>query len=157
MKSTNTLTEDEREWIRGMSSQIYSGSPSGKARARRAMLAFMHGAECRYCGLPVDNLYDMSHFEFDHIWDIYKYPVSPVTGITQFRISGSDCGNRAWDRVKEHGLRDCQLLCRDCHIATTSWRRIPFIRKYGVLGLRPVSRALAVAQMGLRQHTESEE
>lgn len=94
------------------------------AKARRAVLALAKGGACNNCGLAVDNYWEMYFWHFDHLFDVQDHAVSPLTGIQQFRISGNDCVNRSWRLVKEHAMRDTQLLCADCH-----WEKNQLVRR----------------------------
>jgi hypothetical protein len=88
-----------------------------RTKARRAVLIAAHGGKCSGlgCDKVVENYENPGIWEFDHIYDRHKCKESPVTGIKQFPISGSDCARRKWSTVVEHCLYDTRLLCYECH------------------------------------------
>lgn len=149
---TRVVPED----VRYLSAYLGARQRGLKTQARRAVLAFWHGGRCYYCNREVQNYGELEGFEFDHIYDVFKYKLSPKTGIYQFRISGSDCSNRSWTLVKQHGLKDCRLVCTVCHIQKTGWRRRPFLEKYGTLA-RSAMRAILGQQRAEAQEEEQEE
>ena len=110
-----------------------------RSRCRRAVLAAELGGFCKCCMLPVDDYGDLSQFEFDHIYDVYDYDVSPDTNIRQFRISGNDCARRKWETVRQHALTDCQLLCKGCHIYLTQERIATRMARSLMTGLQAVN------------------
>ena len=102
-----------------------------RARARRGLLAKMHGGVCKYCGKRVKDFWNMGlgaprdqRFEFDHIYplDFPDFAISPETGIRQFRISGNNVSRQSWQKVSTHCMKDTVLACRECHYHRTMAR-----------------------------------
>lgn len=100
-----------------------------RLQARRALLMHLHGGECQLrqseqCRGRIDDYHRVSgYYEFDHLHELETDPVSPFSGMKQFRISGNDCTNRAWDTVASHCLADTRLVCVPCHIDRTESSR----------------------------------
>lgn len=91
-----------------------------RSRARRGYLAAMKQGKCRQCDRQVKDYWhmgkkDQDRWEFDHIYPLEDFEVSPLSGMKQFRISGNDCARRAWETVLQHCMHDTILLCRNCH------------------------------------------
>ena len=111
---------------------IYSTHLPERSQARRAILAKEHGGRCIHCKKEIDDYADFGRdaqprdhrFEFDHIWprEYEGNEVSPVTGIKQFVISGTNLAKRNWNTAYKHCMTDTRLLCRNCHYWKTKAR-----------------------------------
>lgn len=86
-----------------------------RVKAIRALLALAKGGRCNYCYTEIENYNNLYRWHFDHLFDLQDYEVSPVTHIKQFRISGNAAANHRFATVMRHGMRDTQLLCKNCH------------------------------------------
>lgn len=110
-----------------------SRDKSIKAKAIRAVMAasFFRG-ECQArvaddCQMTIGDYGNMYYWHFDHVDDLQEYPVSPRSGIKQFRLSGNNLANHNFALCMRHCKSDTQLLCKECHwlktFGTESQRR----------------------------------
>lgn len=110
-----------------------SRDKSVRSRAMRAvMAAALFKGECQArvaddCQMKIADYGNLYYWHFDHMHDLQEYPVSPVSGITQFRLSGNSLVNHNFAKALQHCKQDTQLLCKECHwqktFGTESHRR----------------------------------